>query len=59
MFSIVTISDSRSSGFNSDDSGKLLNKLVTEARFQVFEHSVVPDEEDQIKVIFINWSFVL
>lgn len=59
MFSIVTISDSRSSGLNSDQSGQLLKKLVTEAGYQIFEHSVVPDEEEQIKVTFLNMYYAI
>lgn len=50
MFSVVTVSDSRSSGLATDESGQLLKKLIEEAGYQVRETAVVPDERNEIEV---------
>ena len=50
---ILVVSDSRTD--QTDTSGKILNKLLTEAGHSLAEKSIVPDDIYQIRAVISRW----
>jgi molybdopterin adenylyltransferase len=54
---IITVSDRASSGEYDDRSGPIVRQLISEQPgWQVVEEAVVPDEQDQIAALLIQWA---
>jgi len=52
---VLTISDKGSIGQRQDTSGPGLQKMLAEAGFILTESTIVPDREEAIRDVFINW----
>lgn len=53
---IMTLSDKGSVGERDDVSGRTIGSLLPEARFEVVNYRVLPDDADAIKAALIQWS---
>jgi molybdopterin adenylyltransferase len=54
---IITVSDRASSGEYDDRSGPIVKQLMSEQPgWQVVEEAVVPDQQDQIAALLIQWA---
>lgn len=54
---IITVSDRASSGEYDDRSGPIVKQLMAvQPGWQVVEETVVPDEQDQIAALLIQWA---
>jgi molybdopterin adenylyltransferase len=54
---IITVSDRASSGEYDDRSGPIVRQLIAgQPGWQVAEEAVVPDEQDQIAALLVQWA---
>jgi molybdopterin adenylyltransferase len=54
---IITVSDRASSGEYDDRSGPIVRQLISgQPGWQVVEEAVVPDEQDQIAALLVQWA---
>ncbi|MGB9711842.1 MAG: MogA/MoaB family molybdenum cofactor biosynthesis protein [Dissulfurimicrobium sp.] len=52
---ILTISDSASKGDREDASGTVISRLLSKKGFDVLIHKIVPDEQQTISKILMEW----
>ena len=52
---VLTVSDKGSQGLREDRSGDAVEALLQEKGFRVEQRDMVPDEQDQIEKILIEW----
>jgi molybdopterin adenylyltransferase len=53
---ILTISDRAVRGEREDQSGPVLDSMVTRRRWNVVKQDLVPDEPDRIESVLIDWA---